>query len=142
MVKTKSKTDRTKIYIGVIVALAVVIAGLVGGLAYAVARMSFYDESKYLAVYEHLMQRYPELKCSDEDKSAMLRAEEGEEEPSDYNRVCVMTGYGISKDGDPYVSYTQYKYDKNTHEKIDEGTKLTLYFQHHNGGYAEALGYD
>lgn len=138
----KDHYESGKMLACLIIVLTILVAGLTGGLIYAVAHMKTAEEKEYLVVYEHLMQRYPELKCADGDRAAMVRAEEGEEEPSKYNHVCVMTDYGISKDGDPYVSYVQYKYDKNTHEKIDEGTEITLYFQYRNDGYAEALGYD
>lgn len=89
------------------------------------------------------MHRYPELKCESESREqiTVVQDDGGEyigvlkDEELPNTRACTMTGYGISKDGDPYVSYTRRTYDPKTHEQKGE-------VQHYNGYYAEALGYD
>jgi len=150
--KTKNKQDRTRIYIGVIIILAVAVVGLLGGLIFTATRTAArtYEEKEYLAVYEHLMSRYPEMKCVAEDdvNITAVQDEDGkylgvvQDEDIPDTRTCTMTGYGVSKDGDPYVSYAQQTYDPKTHEKKGEEEHLTVYFQHYNGHYADALGYD
>lgn len=52
-----------------IVVLVIAVVGLIGGLIFALTRTAAKtnEEKEYLAVYEHLMHRYPELKCESEN---------------------------------------------------------------------------
>lgn len=159
MAKANTKQNKTKAgitnknnkgYICTIAILALLSAGLLGALIATATQVMTGEEKEYLDVYEHLMSRYPEMKCDIEDNVnvTLVQDEDGEyvgvvkdEEVPD-TRTCMMTGYGVSKDGDPYVSYTETRYNPKTHEQKGEPKNFTLYFQHHNGGYAEALGED
>lgn len=127
----KQKSNPTKPYKITIIILAIIIVGLLSGLIFTITQTKSSTEREYLALYEHLMTRYPEFKCK-------------ENTPTE-NYTCIMTDYGISRDGDPYVSYMQYTSDATTHKQKDEGTSITLYFQHPNqpgDSYGEALGYN
>lgn len=146
MAKTKNQSKKPgkdhyesgKTLACLIIVLTVLVAGLTGGLIYAITQMKTAEEREYLAVYEHLMEHYPERKCEIENKSQDIAAKEKGEEFLDV-RTCVTTDYGISKDGDPYVSYVQYISNPKTHERKDE-KKFTLYFQHRGDYYTEAVG--
>lgn len=146
----KDHYESGKMLACLIIVLTILVAGLTGGLIYAVAHMKTAEDKEYLAVYEHLMQRYPELRCTMEDALYDPDSELGDTVYAGMKRdksiqeahTCVMTDYGVSKDGDPYVSYIRYSYNPETHEQKGEGEKLTLYFQHSDDHYAEALGHD
>lgn len=152
MVKAKNytekqgyKRDLAKPYKIATIVLAAISVGLLGGLIFAVTQTS--EEKEYLGVYEHLMQRYPELKCESGSREQITAVQDDngkyigmlKDEKLPDTRVCMMTDYGVSKDGDPYVSYVQRTYDPETHEQ-KSAKNMTLYFQHYNGHYAEALG--
>lgn len=151
--KTNAKKDSTKAYKGAIIALAVVSVGLIGGLIYAITQIPSYEEREYLDLYGYLMERYPEARCESMNqtrKIAILDENDESHQPALDNKwdeeyyACMTTGYGVSKDGDPYVSYSVIVTDPRTHEFIRE-EKDTVYFQHrHDGvnGYSEALGHD
>lgn len=127
-------------FTGIVVMLAVVIALCIAELAYLTMQQKDYKEQEYLDVYPHLLERYVEYRCSEADTKRHANQEEAGEEVDTLATVCEMTDYGVSKDGDPYVTYTQYMSDTRTHEPVDASKEYTYYFQHRDhGGYADAL---
>ena len=122
------KTSTIKNCDKIILALVITVAILFCGLIWCGIHMKSGADKEYLSVYGHLMYRYPHLIC--------------QESTEDTNYVCEMTQYGVSQDGNPYVSYTVQAYDATTHQPKGEAENLTLYFQKRSDaikGYAEAL---
>lgn len=135
---TKQK-DQIKKYNIIIAVLSVAVVVLGGLFVYASTKTKTRTEEQYLAVYDYLMHVYPGMVCDQpgwktEDKAAGK------------NYVCTEKSYGISKDGDPYVSFIQEEYDGATHEKTGNDNNLTIYFERGDEkstfGFGEALGYD
>ncbi len=123
--KTKKQPEDKKLIIILLISMLL----LTGALIACIFNIKTSTDKEYLDVYEHLLRNYIIEKCP---------------EAENYNTVCLMKEYGVSKDGDPYVTYIRQKYDQQTHEKINEEHIYTLYFQHRKDaidGYSEALSY-
>lgn len=147
--KTKNKKQDSHFQFGIaLTALSITTAGLGIGMFYFASRAKTVEEQKYLDVYPYIMEQIAS-ECSNVRGQNLLTINEDE----DGNKVsiekiqtvkfvnCDIDTYGISKDGDPYVSYNYKELDPDTGEVASSGHK-TLYFQYDEkiNTYASALG--
>lgn len=146
--KKQPKKDDTWKFGVALTALAISTAGLGVGTLYGITHMKTAEEQKYLDLYPYLM-RWTAEECSairggdyqywitDENGNRKLIAGDSK------NVNCWFDSYGISKDGDPYVSY-KYQYTDDSGVPTGEMKTSTLYYQYdaERDTYARAYAYE
>ncbi|MBR1796035.1 hypothetical protein IJ765_02120 [Candidatus Saccharibacteria bacterium] len=128
--------------------LSIVTAGLGISTLYFATRAKTIDEQKYLDAYSYIMSQIAS-ECSNirgRNHLTINQDENGNKVSIEKTQAtkfvnCDIDKYGISSDGDPYVSFNYRELDSDTGEVILNGHS-TLYFQRNtdSGYYATAVG--
>lgn len=97
-------------------------------LGYCVANIKSDSDKEYLALQDHLLNRFVVLSYQKE------------------NQYCQMESHGLSENHEVFVRFWCQNYDGNTNEPVGEKEYHTAYFQRPSTiqggitGYGEALG--
>ena len=145
--KSAKQDDHFKFGIA-LTALSITTAGFGFGTLYFAVRAKTTEEQKYLDVYPYVMSRIAS-ECSNirgQNQLTINQDENGNKISVEKNQAtkfvnCDIDKYGVSKDGDPYVSFNYRELNPETGEVVSNGHN-TIYFQHdtESGHYATAIG--
>lgn len=119
--KQKSKNNYAKFNI----LFAILIVASVITSVYCGINIKSSADKEYLALQDHLLNRFIQMKFNEEGK-----------------RICGMESYGLSKENNVAVKYWCQDYNES-HEPVGDKAYHTLYFNHpdkEGHGYAEAVG--